>query len=88
MATPESTPVPQFFYTKNYPYRWSSGPQLHALNPETWDAIASLEEAKELAEKFQVLSDGEDACVTTYGVHYKLPFITEAMQAAQKAEQK
>lgn len=84
MATPELAPVPQFFYTKNYPYRWGNGPQVYSLNPETWDQIASLEEAKELAEKFQVVSDGEDACVTTYGVHYKLPFITESMKTVQK----
>jgi hypothetical protein len=63
--------VPQYFYTTHYPYRWSSGPTIHPLNPETWDNIASLEEAEKLALKHRVQSDGDDACVTTYGVQYK-----------------
>lgn len=63
--------VPQYFYTTHYPYKWSSGPTIHALNPATWESIASLEEAEELALKHRIQADDESACVTTYGVHYK-----------------
>jgi hypothetical protein len=41
------------------------------LNPDNGYApIQSLEEAKELAEKFAVRDSGERRCVTTYGVQY------------------
>jgi hypothetical protein len=66
------TPVEEFFYTTDYPHQWSSGPQIHTLNPDTnfMTRIASLEEAKALAEKNAVGGYGERRCVTTYGVRY------------------
>lgn len=62
------TPKEEFFYTTEYPHEWSSGPRVSTLNPNTLAPIASLEEAKELAEKFAVGGYGESRCVTTYGV--------------------
>jgi len=64
--------VTEYFFTTNYPYRWGNGPTVTNLNTETWEPIASLEEAKELAAKKRVISDGEDRCDTTFGMQYKL----------------
>ena len=66
-------PKAEFFYTTNHPHQWSSGPSMSTLNPDKGYAkIESLEEAKELAEKFRVGGYDERRCVTTYGVHYKV----------------
>lgn len=63
------TPKEEFFYTTDYPHQWSSGPRICTLNPDRgFRPIESLEEAKELAEKFKVGGWGESRCVTTYGV--------------------
>lgn len=64
------TPKEEFFYTTEYPHQWSSGPQVFTLNPNKagYPPIESLEEAKELAEKFKVGGYNESRCVTTYGV--------------------
>lgn len=63
----------EFFYTTNYPHRWSSGPSVHTRDMETgFEPIESLERARELAEKAAVRGWGEDRCETTFGVQYKL----------------
>lgn len=65
--------TPEFFYTTYYLHQWSSGPTMSGLNPERgYQKIESLEEAKELAEKFAVGGYDERRCETTYGVHYKI----------------
>lgn len=66
----------EFFYTTHYPHRWSSGPSIHTLDTEAgFERIESLERARELAEKAAVNSHGDDRCVTSFGVKYKLPDI-------------
>jgi len=63
----------EFFYTTHYPHRWSSGPSIHTLDTEAgFERIESLERARELAEKAAVNSYGDDRCVTSFGVKYKL----------------
>jgi hypothetical protein len=63
----------EFFYTTNYPHRWSSGPTIHTLDIDArFERIESLERARELAEKAAVHGWGEDRCDTTFGVRYKL----------------
>lgn len=59
----------KFFYTTHYPHRWSSGPSFHTWGPT--GRIASLGEAKALAEEKRVASLGDDRCLTTYGVYYE-----------------
>ena len=61
----------RYFYTTHYPYRWSSGPHISELN-DSYEYIASLEEAKELAEKNANPSTSDDCIVTSYGVRYYL----------------
>lgn len=65
-----SLPVPEFFYTTNYPHRMSSGPDVWTLNPDTMRPIESLAEAKELAERFYLVTYEEDHCETSYGLSY------------------
>lgn len=66
-------PTEKFFFTENTPYQWSSGPNLYYFNPETWEEIASLEEAKQLAIANQKGDPGRDDFVrTTYGIEYSL----------------
>jgi hypothetical protein len=66
-------PKAEFFYTTNHPHQWCSGPRMSTLNPDKgFTQIESLEEAKELAEKFKVGGYSESRCVTTYGVHYRV----------------
>jgi hypothetical protein len=66
-------PEAQFFYTTHNVHQWTSGPTLTTLNPDKGFArIESLEEAKELAEKFAVGGYGDNRCVTTYGVQYRV----------------
>lgn len=60
----------QFFYTTDYPHRWSSGPSFQTLN-DKYVPITSLEEAKALAEKHRVASHGDDRCLTTYGSFFE-----------------
>lgn len=63
--------MPKFFYTKDYPHRWTSGPFFTTLG-DTYDEIKSLEEAKGLAEKEKSGKIGtEDYCVTRYGVVFE-----------------
>lgn len=59
----------RYFYTVDYPHRWTSGPQIYRFN-ETYGDIGSLEEAKRLAELHRVESYDEGRAVTTYGVEY------------------
>jgi hypothetical protein len=61
----------RYFYTTHTPYEWSSGPHMSTLNDEYME-IASLEEAKALAEKHANPSTSRDCVVTTYGVEYSL----------------
>lgn len=63
---------PEYFYSKHTPYKYSSGPIVSTLNPDTWAPIQTLVEAKALAERFRVRSTGDDAVTTTYGVQYKV----------------
>lgn len=64
-------PKEVYFYTTHHPSQWSSGPSMSTLNPDKgFCHIESLEEAKELAEKYAVGGYGESRCVTTYGVQY------------------
>lgn len=66
----ESVATTVFFYTREYPHQWTSGPLEITLNKENdWRPIASLEEAKALAEKDAThgIYD-ESRCVTTYGI--------------------
>lgn len=65
-------PEPNYFYSTATPYKWSSGPSFHPYDPEVGGKIASLERAKELAQKKQVVSTGDDRVDTTYGVSYNL----------------
>lgn len=78
----KSTPVPEegkkvFFFTKNYPHRWGNGPEMHTLTYHDGERglrdIQSLEEAKALAEAAQVVSTGDNRCVTSYGFYYEVP---------------
>lgn len=67
----DNQPKAVYFYTTNHPHQWSSGPTMSTRNPDNGYAhIQSLEEAKELAEKFAVRSAGDRRCDTTYGVQY------------------
>lgn len=66
-------PKESYFYTTHYPHEWSSGPSMNTLNPDNgYQRIASLEEAKALAEKLAVGGYDERRCVTTYGVQYEV----------------
>lgn len=66
-------PKAEYFYTTDNPHQWSSGPTMSTLNPDKgYVKIESLEEAKELAEKFKVGGYGDRRCVTTYGVQYRV----------------
>lgn len=68
---PEPEPEPGYFYSTATPHQWSSGATFHQYDPEVGGKIASLERAKELAEKAQVGAWGEERFVkTTYGVSY------------------
>jgi hypothetical protein len=60
-----------FFYTTDYPHRWTSGPNIFTLD-ENYEPITSLERAKELAESASVGGSDEDTCWTSYGVMYKV----------------
>jgi hypothetical protein len=66
----EEEVVPEYFFTESYPHRWSGSPALIPFDPETFRPIASLEEAKALAEKHRVGGYSETRCDTTYGVQY------------------
>lgn len=69
----ENRPKEEYFYTTLYPHEWSSGPSMSTLNPDRgYRPIASLEEAKAIAEKLAVGGYDERRCVTTYGVNYKV----------------
>lgn len=70
-VNPEDS-APEFFYSTSTPHRWSNGPIVLTLNPDTWEPIKSLKEAKELAERFRVRSSGDDAVDTGYGMRYRL----------------
>lgn len=59
----------RYFYTKHYPNRWTSGPEIGRFN-SNMVPIKSLEEARKLAEKYAVGGYGENRCVTTYGIEY------------------
>jgi hypothetical protein len=61
----------RYFYTKHYPHRWTSGPDIYHSNGD-WKPIVSLDEARELALKHRHLSYHENRCTTTYGVEYLL----------------
>jgi hypothetical protein len=64
-------PEPRYFYTTDTPHQWSSGPRYHEYDPDVQGRIASLERAKELAEKAKVGTWGEERFVKTgYGVGY------------------
>jgi len=64
-------PEASYFYSTSTPHQWSSGPRFHQYDPEAGGKIASLERAKELAEKARVGTWGEERLVrTTYGVTY------------------
>jgi hypothetical protein len=63
-------PKEKFFYTTYYPHRWSSGPEMRKYNNQYVD-IASLEEAKALAEEKKVASLDDDRCITTYGSYFE-----------------
>ena len=60
----------KFFYTTYYPHRWSSGPDFRKWNDQ-YEEIASLEEAKALAEQKKIASTGDDRCLTTYGSYFE-----------------
>lgn len=69
----KAEPTPEFFYSTNYPHKWGNGPIMSTVNPDRGhERIASLEEAKELAEKFKVGGWEENRCDTTYGVFYRV----------------
>lgn len=61
----------RYFYTTHTPYAWSSGPHMSLLN-DKYEYIASLEEAKALAEKHANPTTNDKCVVTTYGVEYSL----------------
>lgn len=61
-----------YFYTTFHPYGWSSGPTMYFLNSD-YELFVTLEDAKKMAEKYAVTSDGMDLCETTYGTVYSLP---------------
>lgn len=62
--------VEYFFYTRDTPHRWSSGPSIVTFEDDG-SPIASLERAKELAqEKTRGKWGDEDFVKTTYGVYY------------------
>lgn len=64
----------KFFFTRNYPHRWTSGPDVSMYNDDLngLKFIQSLEEAKELAEKYHVGGSTKDTCHTRYGIIYEL----------------
>jgi hypothetical protein len=64
--------TPKYFYTKDTPFQWSSGPTMLTLNPDNdFRPIESLSEARYLAEKYKVDSMGKDCVRTTYGTYYE-----------------
>jgi len=60
----------RFFFTKDFPHQWTTGPGVFHFDPQTYEDIRTLERAKELSEQYFVGGYGEDRCVTTYGVEY------------------
>lgn len=66
----EEQEIPEFFFTMTYPHRWSGGPDMLSLDPDTWRPIESLEEAKAIAKAKRVGGYGDDRCETSYGVRY------------------
>lgn len=62
----------RFFYTKYAPGEWSSGARIVRLNDEFLE-IKSLDEARELAEKYNTYSAQTGVgYLTTYGVEYRV----------------
>ena len=59
----------KFFYTKNHPFQWSSGPNIIHYNDDG-ELIASLEEAKALAHAYRNETMRDDHVDTTFGVEY------------------
>lgn len=59
----------RYFYTKHYPFQWSSGLSIIHYNDDG-ELIASLEEAKALALSHRKETIGEDHVSTTYGIEY------------------
>lgn len=59
-----------FFYTTREPSKWGDNFWMDDKNPATQKPIASLEEAKKIAESLKV-SYGKNRCVTTYGSYFK-----------------
>lgn len=66
----------EYFYTKHYIHRWTSGPTEFTLDPDNHMLpIESLERAKELAEAEKVSASDDSHCNTTYG--YKVEYETD-----------
>ena len=59
----------KFFYTKNHPFLWGSGPIIIHYNDDG-ELIASLEEARALAHANRNETMRDDHVDTTYGVEY------------------
>lgn len=57
------------FYTKHYPFQWSSEPSIIHYNDDG-ELIASLEEAKALAHAHRNKTMQKDHADTTFGVEY------------------
>ena len=58
-----------YFYTKQRPFQWSSGPTFVHYNDDG-ELIASLEEARALAHANRNETMRDDHVDTTYGVEY------------------
>lgn len=59
----------KFFYTKNHPHQWNSGPNIIHYNDDG-ELIASLEEARELAHAYRNKTMQDDHVDTSFGVEY------------------
>ena len=59
----------KFFYTKNHPFQWGSGPNIIHYNDDG-ELIASLEEAKALAHAHRNKTMQDDHVDTSFGVEY------------------
>ena len=59
----------RYFYTKHYPFQWSSGPSIIHYNDDG-ELIASLEEARELAHAYRNKTMQDDHVDTSFGVEY------------------
>lgn len=66
----KTMPEVEFFFTTDYPHRWSSGANIRYFTDQGGE-IKSLDEAKELAEKYKINASDESRCVTTYGMRFK-----------------